>query len=597
MRDSSETDEVLVCVAQRLQGQVERQLTLVERLYAAGAEDTLPDLAEMRAALQRSLRGVENLLVLGGAQQGPRGRGPRTVAELLADARAGVDDPARIDLVAAPDAGIASRAANGLLALLTELFTHALAASPGGAPVEVTSLRAEDGGVLVEVAIDDPGPTTGELDELDRRLAGRPIIDDIVSNRVGLFVAARIAARTGAGLRVRSRRLHGHTAVVHCPPALLDPAPLDAVGAGPAPAWRPSPGPGDGYNGNGNGHNGNGNGTNGHAANGYSGNGHGGGGSNGYAGNGYGADDGYGRTGHVDTGYDPGPGTGYDPGYDAGRDTGHDPGPGSGYAAGPDTAYDSGYETGYETGYDPEYDSGYRAGYAGDGYDDPAPDRGVEDTGPHSRAGTTPPPEPRLGDLLQDPLRDPLRRPDPLVDPLPLLPPVAREPSPWDAAPLEPELPLRPVAGPPPEPAFAPYRPPADELFGPLTSAQRDSMLDSGPTPIYEAVASAWFADDDAGSGAAAPEWDAPGDSEWRAATERAARPVPEEETSTAAGLPRRRPGTQMVAPPRRGVAPPTQVSQEREADKVRERLAVYQQGLQRGRHRAGDEDAFDFGR
>lgn len=593
MRDSSETDEVLVCVAQRLQGQVERQLTLVERLYAAGAEDTLPDLAEMRAALQRSLRGVENLLVLGGAQQGPRGRGPRTVAELLADARAGVDDPARIDLVAAPDAGIASRAANGLLALLTELFTHALAASPGGAPVEVTSLRAEDGGVLVEVAIDDPGPTTGELDELDRRLAGRPIIDDIVSNRVGLFVAARIAARTGAGLRVRSRRLHGHTAVVHCPPALLDPAPLDAVGAGPAPAWRPSPGPGDGYNGNGNGHNGNGNGTNGHAANGYSGNGHGGGGSNGYAGNGYGADDGYGRTGHVDTGYDPGPGTGYDPGYDAGRDTGHDPGPGSGYAAGPDTAYDSGYETGY----DPEYDSGYRAGYAGDGYDDPAPDRGVEDTGPHSRAGTTPPPEPRLGDLLQDPLRDPLRRPDPLVDPLPLLPPVAREPSPWDAAPLEPELPLRPVAGPPPEPAFAPYRPPADELFGPLTSAQRDSMLDSGPTPIYEAVASAWFADDDAGSGAAAPEWDAPGDSEWRAATERAARPVPEEETSTAAGLPRRRPGTQMVAPPRRGVAPPTQVSQEREADKVRERLAVYQQGLQRGRHRAGDEDAFDFGR
>ncbi len=590
MRDSSETDEVLVCVAQRLQGQVERQLTLVERLHAAGAEDTLPDLAEMRAALQRSLRGVQGLLVLGGAQQGPRGRGPRTVAELLADARVGVDDPARIDLVAAPDAGIASRAAAGLLALLTELFTHALAASPGGGPVEVTSRRAEDGGVLVEVAIDDPGPTTGELDELDRRLAGRPIIDDIVSNRVGLFVAARLAARSGAGLRVRPRRLHGHTAVVHCPPALLDPAPLDAVGAGPATAWRPSPGPGDGHNGNGtnghaaNGYSGNGHSGNGHSGNGHSGNGHSG--SNGYAGDGYGTDDGYGRTAHVDTGYDAGP----DTGYDTGRDTGYDAGPG----------YESAYDSGYDSGYDPEYDSGYRAGYAGDGdgFGDPLPDRGVEDTGPHSRPGTAPPPpEPRLGDLLQDPLRDPLRRPDPLVDPLPLLPPVAREPSPWDAAPLEPELPLRPVAGPPPEPAFAPYRPPADELFGPLTSAQRDSMLDSGPTPIYEAVASAWFADDDAGSGAATPEWDAPGDSEWRAATERAARPVPEEETSTAAGLPRRRPGTQMVAPPRRGVAPPTQVSQEREAEKVRERLAVYQQGLQRGRHRAGDEDAFDFGR
>jgi hypothetical protein len=36
---------------------------------------------------------------------------------------------------------------------------------------------------------------------------------------------------------------------------------------------------------------------------------------------------------------------------------------------------------------------------------------------------------------------------------------------------------------------------------------------------------------------------------------------------------------------------PPPNGSQEREADKVRERLAVYQQGLQRGRHRAGDAD------
>jgi hypothetical protein len=105
VRDSRETDEVLVCMAQRLQGQVERQLTLVERLYATGTEDTLPDLAELRTTLQRSLRGVENLLVLGGAQQGPRARGSRTVADLLADARAGVDDTARVDLHAAPTPG------------------------------------------------------------------------------------------------------------------------------------------------------------------------------------------------------------------------------------------------------------------------------------------------------------------------------------------------------------------------------------------------------------------------------------------------------------------------------------------------------------
>ncbi|CAA9414951.1 MAG: hypothetical protein AVDCRST_MAG66-2271, partial [uncultured Pseudonocardia sp.] len=53
----------------------------------------------------------------------------------------------------------------------------------------------------------------------------------------------------------------------------------------------------------------------------------------------------------------------------------------------------------------------------------------------------------------------------------------------------------------------------------------------------------------------------------------------------------RRRPGTQMVAPPRRGAPPPPAAPQEREPERVRERLAVYQQGLQRGRHRAGDTD------
>jgi hypothetical protein len=115
-------------------------------------------------------------------------------------------------------------------------------------------------------------------------------------------------------------------------------------------------------------------------------------------------------------------------------------------------------------------------------------------------------------------------------------------------------------------------------------------MRDYDPTPIYEAVASAWFADD-VPRGSAAPEWDSAQDPEWRAASERAARPVPDQEASTAAGLPRRRPGTQMVAPPRRGAPPPPATPQEREPERVRERLAVYQQGLQRGRHRAGDTD------
>ena len=48
VRESRETDEVLVCMAQRLQSQLERQLTLVERLQVHGGDETLADLAELR---------------------------------------------------------------------------------------------------------------------------------------------------------------------------------------------------------------------------------------------------------------------------------------------------------------------------------------------------------------------------------------------------------------------------------------------------------------------------------------------------------------------------------------------------------------------
>lgn len=175
----------------------------------------------------------------------------------------------------------------------------------------------------------------------------------------------------------------------------------------------------------------------------------------------------------------------------------------------------------------------------------------------------------------------------------------------WRDEPRRPEDPFRPGGAVGPlEPPSAPVwtdEPPLSrgsgdaELFGPLTGSLRDKMRESAPTPIYEAVASAWFVDDDSAAAGVAggppPDWNTPSDAEWRAASERAARPAGPPEQSTSAGLPRRRPGTQMVAPPLHGDPVPQGGSRDREPEKVRERLAVYQQGLERGRHRATDSD------
>ena len=144
---------------------------------------------------------------------------------------------------------------------------------------------------------------------------------------------------------------------------------------------------------------------------------------------------------------------------------------------------------------------------------------------------------------------------------------------------------------------------PVDELFGPMVDLPTEEQSEA--TPIFEAVASAWFREDTVDQGGA--DWESPGDREWRAAAERAAH-QPQDVTFTAEGLPRRRAGARLV-PPRlsdagigsdgggggahaQPVAPAAPA--ERVPDRVRERLATYQRGLRQGRHRADPIDPGD---
>jgi hypothetical protein len=128
-------------------------------------------------------------------------------------------------------------------------------------------------------------------------------------------------------------------------------------------------------------------------------------------------------------------------------------------------------------------------------------------------------------------------------------------------------------------------RPAADELFGPLPAA-----VNTVATPIFEAVASAWFRDDEQ---APADDWNSPGDREWRAAAARATRT--DAPPTTTSGLPRRSPGDRLVSPSRTA-GPVRSTPDERAPERVRDRLATYQRGLRQGRHRAADPAATDPG-
>jgi len=219
-----------------------------------------------------------------------------------------------------------------------------------------------------------------------------------------------------------------------------------------------------------------------------------------------------------------------------------------------------------------------------------------------------------------------VRFPRALVEPAPGVRPP--EPVPAARTPSAPEITWEPVReGAAPEPASI------DELFGPFDAGLSRAGADLEGTPIFAAVASAWFRTDDdpapanghavnghtngnghangssfgladswlTGGAASAPpaagssSWSGTRDDEWRAAAERAARaedsPPPR---VTESGLPQRRPGKQMVTPPLRQGRRPAAESEmpaERAPEKVRYRLSTYQRGLEAGRHRAADPE------
>lgn len=142
-----------------------------------------------------------------------------------------------------------------------------------------------------------------------------------------------------------------------------------------------------------------------------------------------------------------------------------------------------------------------------------------------------------------------------------------------------------------------------DELFGPLLDLAHVLRADDAATPIFQAIASAWFRDDPApngthrnggtddlptgaGPGSGPLDWETPSDLEWQAAAARAARSN-DSAPLMSSGLPRRRPGNQLVPPLWSPTATPPREPPERVPDRVRERLTTLQEGLRHGRHRA----------
>ncbi|MEU6700539.1 hypothetical protein [Pseudonocardia sp. NPDC046786] len=636
-------DAVLAAIAHRLRARSERQQLLTERLRSGELRPgALADLAELAAAARRGARDGDHILVLAGSPRGPRLAAPPTpLGQALNAVVASSEAASRTVVPPTPSIALDAAAETVLGQILAELLAHAAGSTPPGERLELHSRWGPDGGLVVELQCAQPPRHLTPIDELDRALTTATPGGPVAPQEIGLHVAARLARTIGARLGVRGPAgttgvspiavLHLPSSVVHGGPQGEQPEPAREQEAGPTaalhhspsaagetpwppqqqeprpapaeeqvPSWPPlsaastAPRPGDPA------------GTDpvrsGPPAVEHRG----------------------GPEGDL-----PRPPSGGDlpqRGVPAGDLPQHGAPPRPpGIAAAtpfgaPDQRNGSGaqwpvrqpaeqvdalsQQNGPSQQNAPFQQNGPLPQGALSQQSGPAPQNAPSRPGPQpdpqveaaradaARAGiafgTVPPPP------AGPPQGAPPQGPPPQGPPPQGPPPAgplngARPPGPDgpDDPPVTEALPLTAAEGTPPV-----------ELFGPFDSEVPVAVDDVDDTPIFAAVASAWFREPGAPAGtdgqssgsATSGNWRTPGDTEFDAARIRADRVV--DLPTTAQGLPQRLPGQAMVPPSWRDTPNGAQPSgsRERQPDRVRSRLASYQRGLREGRHRAAED-------
>ena len=250
----SNVSSMFVNLSRRSQALVERQLQLIEQLESNEQDaDQLSNLFQLDHLATRMRRNSENLLVLAGTDLAKRNVAPVPLVDVLRAAVSEIEQYQRIVVQAPPQATVVGRATSDVIHLLAELLDNATNFSPPDSQVVMSSMRAQDGSIVVEIADSGVGMADHELSDANRRLATPSAVDVSASRRMGLFVVGRLGARHGIAVHLggapmggpgggltASVTLPGHLVTVSGDTAEPGPAPRQAAfGAQAAPNGVP----------------------------------------------------------------------------------------------------------------------------------------------------------------------------------------------------------------------------------------------------------------------------------------------------------------------------------------------------------------------
>jgi hypothetical protein len=217
--------EVFLNIARRSQALLHRQLTLLDRMERRTTEpQELEDLFRLDHMATRMRRHAEALVILAGAAPGRGWRHPVPVIDVVRGATSEIEDYQRVTIDRLPDVKIVGRAVGDVIHLLAELLENSTSFAPPHTRVRVFAEQVGNG-LALHVEDRGLGMSDAELAEANGKLAEPPAFDPASSSRLGLLVVARLAARQGITVRLRSSSYGGITAVVVIPAelALTDP--------------------------------------------------------------------------------------------------------------------------------------------------------------------------------------------------------------------------------------------------------------------------------------------------------------------------------------------------------------------------------------
>ncbi|MGI5421769.1 sensor histidine kinase [Actinomadura luteofluorescens] len=251
-------NRVFINLSWRSQSLLHRQLRLLDQMERrASSPEELDDLFRLDHLTTRMRRHAEGLVILSGSPTVRAWDHPVAAEDVVRAAIAEVEDYTRVEVTGASSAAVTGDVVADVIHLLAELIENAASFSPPATEVTV-KVETVANGLAVEVIDRGVGLEPDELEELNRRLDSAVEFDLVDTERLGLFVVARLADRHGIQVSLLPSPYGGTTAIVLVPHALvvLDddwhtsrgraaaaPQPVGSAahgGGGPARLGRPS---------------------------------------------------------------------------------------------------------------------------------------------------------------------------------------------------------------------------------------------------------------------------------------------------------------------------------------------------------------------